>query len=81
MVGSHGEHLINSADLGHAKLDREAFARAHRRIEERLGAAAGVPVSLRPDEVLFLDDSRRHVRGALTFGWQAVLHANSAAGG
>lgn len=81
VVGTHGEHLINSADLGHAKPDREAFAHAHRRIEERLEAEAGVPVRLRRDEVLFLDDSTRHVAGAGEFGWQAVLHPSGDAVG
>lgn len=89
VVGAHGEHLINSADLGHAKPDREAFERAHRRIEHQLSQerggdvradrGRGEPVHLRPGEVLFLDDSSRHVDGARAFGWQAVLHPSGAA--
>lgn len=74
VVGRRGEHLINSADLAHAKPDLEAFERAHGRIEHQLRQDRGEPVRIRPDEVLFLDDSRRHVYGARAFGWQAVLH-------
>lgn len=78
LVGAQGEHLINSADLGHAKPDREAFERAHERIEHQVSLDRGEPVRLRPDAVLFLDDSRRHVDGARAFGWQAVLHPDGA---
>ena len=67
-LGDDGRFLLNTADLGAAKPDHEAFARAHARIEQELGA------SLRPDEVAFLDDSARHVRGAARFGWHAVHH-------
>lgn len=67
-LGPGRRFLLNSADLGAAKPDREAFARAQTRIEQELGA------SLRPDQVAFLDDSTRHVRGAVRFGWRAVLH-------
>lgn len=89
VVGAHGEHLINSADLGHAKPDREAFERAHKRIEHQLrqergenGRAdreRGELLHLRPAEVLFLDDSPRHVGSARAFGWQAVLHPSGTA--
>lgn len=66
--GDGGRFLLNTADLGAAKPDPEAFARAHARIEQELGA------SLRRDEIAFLDDSARHVRGAARFGWHAVHH-------
>lgn len=84
VVGAHGDHLINSAELGHAKPNREAFARAHKRIEQQLSQERGETgradrergelLHLRPDEVLFLDDSHRHVGSVRAFGWQAVLH-------
>lgn len=89
VVGTHGEHLINTADLGHAKPEREAFERAHRRIEQQLSQERGETgradrergelLHLRPDEVLFLDDSPRHVGSARAFGWQAVLHPSGTA--
>lgn len=90
VVGAHGEHLINSADLGNAKPDLEAFKRAHKKIEHQVGKERGEhgradrergePLHLRTDEVLFLDDSPRHVAGARAFGWQAVLHPSGATG-
>ena len=70
-LGPARRFLLNTADLGAAKPDQEAFARAQLRIEQELGA------SLRPDQIAFLDDSARHVRGAVRFGWHAVLHRGS----
>src|SRR5699024_3735682 len=67
-LGDGGRFLLNTADLGAAKPDHEAFVRAHARIEQELCA------SVRPDEIAFLDDSARHVRGAARFGWHAVHH-------
>ncbi|GAA1310050.1 MAG: HAD family hydrolase [Brachybacterium tyrofermentans] len=67
-LGPGRRFLLNTADLGAAKPDQEAYARAHARIEQELGT------SLRPDQVAFLDDSSRHVGGAVRFGWRAVLH-------
>ena len=62
--------LLNTSDLGAAKPDQEAFARAHARIEQELGT------ELRPEQIGFLDDSARHVRGASRFGWHAVLRTD-----
>jgi putative hydrolase of the HAD superfamily len=67
-LGEGRRFLLNTADLGAAKPDHDAFARAHARIEQVLGTA------LRADQIAFLDDSSRHVRGAARFGWRAVLH-------
>jgi putative hydrolase of the HAD superfamily len=69
VVGASGEWLLNSAELGPAKPDAEAFRRAHGRIE------AQVSEPIRRGRVFFVDDSERHVRGAKEFGWQAVLCA------
>lgn len=66
-LGPDGRFLLNSAELGAAKPDREAFSRAHTRIEEILGAA------VQRSAVAFLDDSPRHVQGAIAFSWQAIL--------
>ena len=67
-LGTHRRFLLNTADLGAAKPDREAFVRAHARIEAELGE------ELLAEQVAFLDDSPRHVRGATSFGWRALLH-------
>lgn len=70
-LGEGRRFLLNTADLGAAKPDPEAFARAHARIEQELGT------TLDPASIGFLDDSPRHVRGAERFGWRAVLHTAS----
>ncbi|HEX7351937.1 HAD family hydrolase [Brachybacterium sp.] len=67
-LGDGRRFLLNTADLGAAKPDPEAYARAHSRIERELSAA------LRADQVAFLDDSPRHVRGAAEHGWRALHH-------
>lgn len=67
-VGEDRRFLLNSADLGAAKPERVAFARAHARIEQELAT------SLRPDQIVFLDDSAGHVRAAESFGWHALRH-------
>ena len=67
-LGPGWRWLLNTADLGAAKPEREAFARAHARIEQELGR------SVLPGRVVFLDDSPRHVAGAEAFGWQALVH-------
>lgn len=67
-LGPGRRFLLNTADLGAAKPDREAYALAHARIEHELGE------DLRAEQVAFLDDSPRHVRGAAAYGWHAVLH-------
>lgn len=66
-LGPDGRFLLNSAELGAAKPDIEAFAAAHARIEEVLGQ------SVERSAVAFLDDHPGHVEGARAFGWQAVL--------
>ena len=68
VIGPDGQFLLNSADLGHAKPEQEAFRLAHQRIEQTLGR------ELEPQEIVFLDDTQRHIHGAQQFGWQAVLH-------
>jgi putative hydrolase of the HAD superfamily len=60
------DRVLNSADFGHAKPDRRAFAAAHRAIEEDLGP-------LEPGAVWFTDDRADNVAAAAEFGWQAVL--------
>ena len=67
-LGPGRRFLLNTADLGAAKPDRGAYALAHARIEHELGE------SLDAEQVAFLDDSPRHVRGAASYGWHAVLH-------
>ncbi|APX32096.1 haloacid dehalogenase [Brachybacterium sp. P6-10-X1] len=67
-LGPRRRFLLNTADLGAAKPEREAFARAHARLTQELTSV------LRPDQVAFLDDSAGHVRGAEEFGWRAVRH-------
>ncbi|GAA1487570.1 HAD family hydrolase [Brachybacterium sacelli] len=68
VLGPRRRFLLNTADLGAAKPDREAFARAH----ERLSREPAGPLA--PAQVAFLDDSAGHVRGAEEFGWRAVRH-------
>lgn len=68
IIGERAQFLLNSADLGHAKPEPEAFRLAHRRIEQSIGFE--VP----PQRVIFLDDSAGHVDGAQSYGWQAVQH-------
>lgn len=65
-TGADGRHLLNSAELGVAKPAVEAFAAAHRRIEDVLGRR------VEPERVGFVDDSRSHVDGAREFGWVGV---------
>ena len=72
-LGQGRRFLLNTADLGAAKPDPDAFSRAHARIEQQLAA------TLRPEQIVFLDDSSRHVRGASRFGWRAVLHGGTRA--
>lgn len=67
-LGPRRRFLLNTADLGAAKPAREAFVRAHARLTQELTTA------LSPDQVVFLDDSAGHVRGAEEFGWRAVRH-------
>ncbi|MGY5765847.1 HAD family hydrolase [Brachybacterium sp. DNPG3] len=67
LLGPAGERLLNSAELGAAKPDREAFDAAHARIEQVLGR------SVPRDAVAFLDDSAGHVAGAVASGWRAQL--------
>lgn len=88
LLGDHRRFLLNTADLGAAKPEREAFARAHARIREELAGEPGAEPSdeadgeadedstapLAPAQVAFLDDSSGHVRAAAAFGWRAVLH-------
>lgn len=71
VVGEDGRFLLNTADLGAAKPDPEAFARARSRIGEVLGE------EIPPERIAFLDDSPRHVEAAARCGWYAVLHRAS----
>ncbi|UVY82787.1 HAD-IA family hydrolase [Brachybacterium sp. NBEC-018] len=75
LIGEHREWLLNSADLGAAKPEPEAFARAHAMIRER----TGLPVP--PSRVAFVDDSPGHVEAARRFGWHALVHPGDAASG
>ncbi|GAA1172873.1 hypothetical protein GCM10009584_12310 [Ornithinimicrobium humiphilum] len=56
--------LINSADLGAAKPDLEAYAAAHARIEAHLGRTVA------REDVRFTDDRPANVDAAREFGWQ-----------
>lgn len=68
VVGEDGRFLLNTAELGAAKPEPEAYALARRRIREVLGE------EILPEQIAFLDDSRRHVEAAAACGWHAVLH-------
>ena len=59
--------LINSADLGHAKPDPDAYAAAHALIERDLGR------SVARHDVWFTDDRESNVDAARVFGWDAEL--------
>ena len=74
VVGVDRRFLLNTADLGAAKPEPAAYARARRRIGEVLGE------EIPPASIAFLDDSQRHVEAAAQCGWQAVLHRAHAAG-
>lgn len=66
---------INSAVLGVAKPDRDAYAAAHARIESDLQRRVD------PSDVGFIDDRISNVDGARQFGWRAALFDSSAAAG
>ncbi len=59
--------VVNSADLGVAKPDPEAFAAAHAVLERDLGRR------LPAGDVWFTDDRRDNVDAARAFGWDAEL--------
>ena len=63
---AHGDRLLNSAELGAAKPDPEAYARALARIEAVLGRM------VEPATIAFLDDGPGNVTAARAAGWQAV---------
>lgn len=71
VIGEGAECLLNSAELGAAKPDPEAYERAHRQIEQQLGT------DVDPGEILFVDDSAGHVHAAEQFGWRAFVHVPS----
>lgn len=60
------ENTINSAVLGYAKPDPQAYRAAHAMIEQTLGH----PVPART--VGFADDRLANVEAAAEFGWQAI---------
>jgi putative hydrolase of the HAD superfamily len=74
VVGEDGRFLLNTADLGAAKPEPEAF----RRSRARIGAVLGEDVG--PERLVLLDDSPGHVEGARACGWHAVLHRTPDAG-
>jgi putative hydrolase of the HAD superfamily len=59
--------VLNSADLGVAKPDQQAYAAAHRAIEADLGRVVA------RSSVWFTDDRDENVRAAREFGWYAEL--------
>lgn len=67
--------VINSAILGVAKPDRDAYAAAHRHIESSLGR------TIDPGDVGFIDDRVANVEGARDFGWRATHFDPSAGAG
>lgn len=71
VVGADGRFLLNTADLGAAKPEPEAFTRARARIGRVLGE------EIPSERIAFLDDSPRHVAAAARYGWHAVLHRAS----
>ncbi len=74
VVGEDGRFLLNTADLGAAKPEPEAYERARERIGRVLGRA------LPPERLALLDDSPGNVEGAADRGWHAVLHRPEGAG-
>jgi glucose-1-phosphatase len=60
------DEIIYSHEVGLAKPD----PRIYRLAEERLGAAA--------DEIVYVDDVRKHVDAATARGWHAILHRDTA---
>lgn len=67
-LGAGQRFLLNTADLGAAKPEPDAFLRAQERIQEVLGS------QMLPSQIVLLDDSERHVHGAERAGWHAILH-------
>lgn len=67
-LGAEQRFLLNTADLGAAKPEPEAFRRAQERIREVLGT------EVLPSQLVLLDDSEGHVHGAKSVGWHAILH-------
>jgi putative hydrolase of the HAD superfamily len=59
--------VFNSADLGVAKPDQQAYAAAHQAIEADLGRVVA------RGSVWFTDDRDENVRAAREFGWYAEL--------
>ncbi|WP_114854854.1 HAD family hydrolase [Brachybacterium sp. YJGR34] len=67
-LGRGRRFLLNSADLGAAKPEPEAFSRAAARIAQALGEE--VP----PARLALLDDTEGHVRAARESGWRGIVH-------
>lgn len=61
------DHVVSSADIGHAKPALEAFEAAH----AAAATAVGDP-DLQAGDVLFVDDSAGNVSAAARFGWTSV---------
>jgi putative hydrolase of the HAD superfamily len=59
--------VLNSAELGHAKPDHDAYAAAHAVIERDLGR------TVEHGDVWFTDDRQANVDAAHAFGWDAEL--------
>lgn len=74
VVGEDGSFLLNTADLGAAKPEPEAYDRARARIGRVLGE------DVLPERLVLLDDSPGNVAGAARRGWHAVLHRSAVAG-
>jgi putative hydrolase of the HAD superfamily len=64
------DHVVSSAEIGHAKPALEAFEAAHDAVSKVVGDA-----SLEPRHVLFVDDAAGNVRAAERFGWTSVRFA------
>lgn len=62
-LSQHFDEMLYSAALGAQKPDRAFFERAF----ERLAISS-------PAEIVFLDDTERHVEGARAAGWNARLY-------
>lgn len=63
--GNLFDGVFTSANIGHKKPDQEFFQKVYNKIE-----------GLKPNEIMFWDDSPRYTEGAKKFGYDARLYKN-----
>lgn len=63
-LGQHFQHIFSSARIGHMKPSRDFFAH----VQKSLG--------VKPQEILFIDDSEANVKGAKDFGMNAHFYTD-----